>query len=82
MVWAIVLIADVVLIMVMIEDVLRMIEEYWYRNPSNQNTTTLTSGTQNLSNNTAAAAEHEPAMDMVLGRQQGARPCWTPETIS
>ena len=60
-----VLIADVVLAMVLIEDMLTlltMIEEYWYRNPSHQNTTTLASKTQNISSNTAAVVECRPAI--------------------
>ena len=79
---------DVVLASVLVEDVLMlltMIEECWYRNPSNQNTTTLASETQNLYSNTAVAVEHGPIVitkwAMASGHQQGTIPCRTPGTI-
>ena len=67
------LIADLMLAMVLIEDVLTllmMIEEYWYRNPNNQNTTVPATKTPNLSSNTVGAAERGSAiaiMAMIAG---------------
>ena len=82
-----VLIADVVLAMVLIENALTLLLMIEHQ-PERKLTTAMAMVTPKQQSNTVlgVAVEREPAITittcaMALGRQQGARPCWTSGAI-